>query len=463
MATTMRSAHSQHDDVPKHRRRGSIGERLKNLRRPRSRDQDDVDTPNTDDVVNESIEGKSIFGYEEAVPSPQRDSLGEHYEEAAPPRRRYSMGKRIKGIRKGKSSKRSTNATVDETSLHGYEGGASSRRRNSLGDRIEGIRKSKSDISSTGNGAVHDSLEERTKYASDEAAPSRRRNSLERIKGIRKGKSDKSNTNETVDEASIYGYDEVIPSRRRNRSGERIKGKMKGKSNKNSTKATVDETKEESLPHDYEEAAPSRRRNSLGERIKGFRKGKSNKKGIVKVVDESSEGRSPDSYEEVAPSRRSRNSLKERIVYWTGAVKKEYSEKAVAEEGDRSRSGSADTNGEVEEDEKAAHTPHRRSSLADRIMVWAGTVNQEHCNDINPPHTGPRRASIDFVGQPDFPPDADSMPEDIYPEDDYSSVRGRATRRNSLHAMVERAMIVNMKPEKDEELCAFGTRRDSLF
>lgn len=380
MATTMRSTHSQHDDgdVPKHRRRGSIGERLKNLRRPRSRDQDEVDTPNTDDVVNESIEGKSIYGYEEAVPSPQRDSLGEHYEQAAPPRRRYSLGERIKGIRKGKSSKRSTNATVDETSLHGYEGGASSRRRNSL--------------------------------------------------------------------------------------GERIKGKMKGKSNKNSTKSTVDETKEESLPHDYEEAAPSRRRNSLGERIKGFRKGKSNKKGIVKVVDESSEGRSSDRYEEVAPSRRRRNSLTERIMYWTGAVKKEYSEKAVAEEGDRSRSGSADTNGEVEEDEKAANTPRRRSSLADRIMVWAGAVNQEHCNDINPPHTGPRRASIDFVGQPDFPPDADSMLEDIYPEDDPSSVRGRAPRRNSLHAMVERAMaLVNMKPEKDEELCPFGTRRDSLF
>jgi hypothetical protein len=420
----MPSTHSQHDDVPKHRRRGSIGERLKNLRRPRSRDQDEVDTPNTDDVANESIEGKSIYGYEEAVPSPQLDIPGDHYEDAAPSRRRYSLGERIKGMRKGKSSKRSTDATADETSLHGYEGGASSRRRNSLGERIKGIGKSKSDISSSDNGAVDDSVEERTKYAYDEAAPSRRRNSI----------------------------------------GERIKDKMKGKSKKNSTKATVDETEEKSLLYDYEEAAPSRRRDSLGDRIKGFRKGKSNKKGIDKVVDESSEGKSPDSREEVIPSRRRRNSLTERIMYWTGAVKKEYSEKAVAEKGDRSRSGSVDTNGEVEEDEKAAHIPYRRSSLADRIMVWAGAVNQEHCDDINPPHTEPRRASIDFVGQPDFPPDADSVMEDIYPENDHSSVKVRATRRNSLHAMVERAMaIVNLTPEKDEELCAFGTRRDSLF
>jgi hypothetical protein len=139
------------------------------------------------------------------------------------------------------------------------------------------------------------------------------------------------------------------------------------------------------------------------------------------------------------------------------------------------------------------HVPRqRRSSIVGHIMAWAGAVNQEYydsqlTSNPNPsprPQPENRRASMDQAGRPvsvvpirsyrqrchssdevevddlDDPPDEGARRMEDYPQPEF-----RVPRRNSLHAMVERAMaFVNLKSDRDaDDLCPFGTRRDSLF
>jgi hypothetical protein len=130
---------------------------------------------------------------------------------------------------------------------------------------------------------------------------------------------------------------------------------------------------------------------------------------------------------------------------------------------------------------KAAAPPRRRSSLLGHLMAWAGAVNQDHfeSEQNNGPQRcqGNRRASMD-TGRPaprvvEHRPRCQSSDEiDVLGSDkqeEGSDTEGtpqfRASRRNSLHAMVERAIAyVNLKPDPiDEDLSPFGTRRDSLF
>ena len=157
----------------------------------------------------------------------------------------------------------------------------------------------------------------------------------------------------------------------------------------------------------------------------------------------------------------------------------------------------------------------RRDSLVGRIMTWAGAVNQEYfeAEHLQSPYEGydnhrsrsHRRASADHNGRPRrvepitsstsssgrSRPRSHSSDEvqfdhsDRSGEDEHTmmammmrhhqdnevgddmidSVANKATRRNSLQAMVEKAMsMINMGPDREpDDLCPFGTRRDSLF
>jgi len=145
---------------------------------------------------------------------------------------------------------------------------------------------------------------------------------------------------------------------------------------------------------------------------------------------------------------------------------------------------------------------YRRNSLLDKIMVWAGVVNDEEFYRSSfsgesgqvPVRTN-RRASMDWamtgtsrsraeqnkISQPRqrFPSsddvalmdhDEDDKVENEgegYAEngDEYNNGVSRAPRRNSLHAMVERAMayVNSTKDANDDDLTPFGNRRDSLF
>jgi hypothetical protein len=129
----------------------------------------------------------------------------------------------------------------------------------------------------------------------------------------------------------------------------------------------------------------------------------------------------------------------------------------------------------------AAAPRRRRSSLLGHLMAWAGAVNQDHFESEH--NNGPerrqenRRASMD-TGRPEprvvelrrrclSSDELDVLGGDQQEEgsDTEGTPQGRAPRRNSLHAIVERAIAyVNLKPDPiDEDLCPFGTRRDSLF
>jgi hypothetical protein len=140
----------------------------------------------------------------------------------------------------------------------------------------------------------------------------------------------------------------------------------------------------------------------------------------------------------------------------------------------------------------------RRNSLVGRMMVWAGVVNDENfSNDTGDryavqqaPMGASRRASIDGAINGAIRPSTAPRPRHrIHSSDDIGSLddedregegradysgesyaeyhehKDRAPRRNSLHAMVERAVaFVNMKREEnDDDLSPFGNRRDSLF
>jgi hypothetical protein len=141
--------------------------------------------------------------------------------------------------------------------------------------------------------------------------------------------------------------------------------------------------------------------------------------------------------------------------------------------------------------------PGRRNSLIGHIMAWAGAINQEHFESDHHPASGvapgnsssssrrgvdiSRRASMDdagpvrvpAVGETNLRLCASSDEMDLFGgedhpsegEDDHRPPEPRAPRRNSLHAMVERAMAyVNLRPDPNaDDLCPFGTRRDSLF
>jgi hypothetical protein len=118
----------------------------------------------------------------------------------------------------------------------------------------------------------------------------------------------------------------------------------------------------------------------------------------------------------------------------------------------------------------------RRNSLIGRIMHWAGAVNQEQfeastCSGgtIVTNTNVHRRSSVDYVERASG---ADGEHEEECgkhseeaTERATTTVYNKASRRDSLHAMVEKAMaFVNLRNEpNDDELCPFGTRRDSLF
>lgn len=169
-------------------------------------------------------------------------------------------------------------------------------------------------------------------------------------------------------------------------------------------------------------------------------------------------------------------------------------------------------NGDITQDSIYGYEEHvprrRRSSIVGHIMAWAGAVNQEYydsqlnVNNRNPTPARPRdenrRASMDNAassstpkyvppvsrrtshGQASYPHRCHSSDEigesDNDPPNDGASRRRMShirrpyddpepERRNSLHAMVERAMaFVSLKPDlESDDLCPFGTRRDSLF
>ena len=151
----------------------------------------------------------------------------------------------------------------------------------------------------------------------------------------------------------------------------------------------------------------------------------------------------------------------------------------------------------------------RRDSLVGRIMTWAGAVNQEmfEAEHLHSPYEGGdyqhtrrhRRASADHDGRPrqvdptnarTNRPRSHSSDEVQFDHSDRSGedehtmiahmmrhnedalggdmidvVGNKAARRNSLQAMVEKAMsMINMGPDREpDDLCPFGTRRDSLF
>ena len=109
-------------------------------------------------------------------------------------------------------------------------------------------------------------------------------------------------------------------------------------------------------------------------------------------------------------------------------------------------------------------------------MAWAGSINQEYYDDQNAPRrSSTHRATLDAVKPMDSALEGGETQRRRSSTDDdqneegqgevYSTIQGRARRRSSLHAVVERAMaFVNLKPDRNsEELSPFGTRRDSLF
>lgn len=149
--------------------------------------------------------------------------------------------------------------------------------------------------------------------------------------------------------------------------------------------------------------------------------------------------------------------------------------------------------------------PYRRNSIVDQIMTWAGAIrdddfynssyNNKTQNTRSIEEQGSRRASVHGstpttqgnslpIGNPlrqrvassdDVALlDLDDDLEQADDEDDWNLEDGddgfrrlhdHAPRRNSLHAMVERAMAhVNLRQNyDDDDLTPFGNRRDSLF
>jgi hypothetical protein len=138
------------------------------------------------------------------------------------------------------------------------------------------------------------------------------------------------------------------------------------------------------------------------------------------------------------------------------------------------------------EAEAAAAPPRRRGSLLGNLMVWAGGADHQDPYFESERNHGPqrcqenRRASMDTVrpapsierprrrclSSDEIVVVGGDQQEEEVSDTEATMPRGRAPRRNSLHEMVERAlMYVNLKkPDPThEDLCPFGTRRDSLF
>jgi ribosomal protein S18 acetylase RimI-like enzyme/O-methyltransferase involved in polyketide biosynthesis len=142
--------------------------------------------------------------------------------------------------------------------------------------------------------------------------------------------------------------------------------------------------------------------------------------------------------------------------------------------------------------EQAEPTLHlrRRGSLLGHIMAWADKVNEEHMgpsfgqlNDCESLGSNYRRSRLDYGRRASL--DVTSTDTDftnkrnrrrIHSSDNFnnsgsdenSSIEPRRVgsgRRNSLDAFVEQAVAYrNLRPDpSDDEMCPFGTRRDSLF
>ena len=262
------------------------------------------------------------------------------------------------------------------------------------------------------------------------------------------------------EDSAKYGYEDAAPrQRRRNSLAERFRS-WKGSRNENGENDIVDNSQ-----YGYQDGAPGRRRSSLANRIR---------RRFSNQGDGSSKG------------GRRRNSLADRIMFWTGKSDDEeedddYDDDKDNGAGSHPRSKSLDlvttlsTETPVVNDE--SRRPRRRRSLAERIMAWAGAMNQEYDDDQNSSRrTSTRRATLDVGQTTDTELEGGetqrrrrSLTDDDQNKEGegevYSTIQGRARRRSSLHDMVERAMaFVNLKPDRNsDELSPFGTRRDSLF
>jgi hypothetical protein len=336
--------------------------------------------------------------------------------------------------------------------VYGYEDAVPTRRgkttrRGSLVERVMGWASSDEDEA----------------YEYEDPAPTRRarRGSLvERVVG-----SDQQ-------EEDPYGYGDAAPTRREPRRGSlmgRVMGWDQQEENPHRCGDAAPTTRREQLdenPYGYEDAAPTRReprRGSLVSRVMGWDQ-----------QDENTYG-----YEDATPTGREPSSRRDssvgRVVGW--------------DQEEENPPGYEDTTPGPSRRQSSV----RRGSMVERIMAWAGAVNQEHfyhdsehyTRDAQP--TEHRRASMHGDGPQMVPSvrkrraqssdeiddsesgefDNDLRRGDSYGDNDYPPEEGgRVERRNSLHAMVERAMAyVNMTKDDphDGELCAFGTRRDSLF
>lgn len=264
-------------------------------------------------------------------------------------------------------------------------------------------------------------------------------------------------------------YEDAAPTRRRDSLGERVRKSItfrRRSSTASDREKVTNQGDGTASQYGYEQAAPLRRRSSIGQRIRIKRKSKAAKETGKK----SERADSMESEASAAPKQGRRNSLTERIMFWTNVVSKEHSQKSSAEENVELRTQSS----------------RRRSSLSDHILAWAGAVNQHRFNKdtgykshTDPrqyeSNTGPRRASMDIISNLDgpdenFPILYPAATDDVDDRDNTSDSGGEyyitsdtGGRRNSLDPMVERAMATVNLESDDDELCAFGTRRDSLF
>lgn len=178
-------------------------------------------------------------------------------------------------------------------------------------------------------------------------------------------------------------------------------------------------------------------------------------------------------YEEAAPQLRRRqhqrrsSSLLGHLMGWAGAVNQEYMDsefqpqQAVVNGGADPCGGSGGGGGGSAT--SGYHDNSRRASV--------DTVRRVHSGSTA--HQRPRRVSRRCHSTDDadgWEAEAGADAADAVPHGEDLGVeangRGRgAQRRNSLHAMIERAMAyVNLRPDRnDDDLTPFGTRRDSLY
>ena len=474
-------------------RRGSLVERVMSWASGSSDEGGDSETDFSSQQVQNNIADSNPYGYEDAAPT-----VASKQQEKQRMRRSGSGGK---GGGRRLSSRSSR----------------SHHRRGSLLDRVMGWEEQHNN-------------EENSPYGCEDAAPSarsRRGSLLGSFMGWDQQQSQQqqppSQTQQQVGEIysnneNPYGYEDAAPSAR-SRRGSLLGSFLGWDQQSQQTQQQAHEGKER-FEGNYSNYRDGEENDSSRQQVQAEMGATSNNRrrgslfgSFMGYGDQPQQGGGPNNQygygDAYTTTSQRRGSMVDHIMAWAGAVNQEYFNHSSNSELHYNHSEGSSSSGGGFEDASGAYCERRRASMdtgldyynnkhgAPRVVphlrrsvrraysdeggisheFWNEDHNQSYYGQEEAYHYGygghapyyddsfyndaeGREGGGDGYGGPDrHMPPAQSSP---------GTVGGSGVeRRNSLHAMVERAMAyVNMSKDEDPrdgELCAFGIRRDSLF